>query len=42
MAGKDHLVAGSPEHTAQVVAAKVLPDRAMAEVHAQMSKPRGG
>lgn len=39
MAGKDHVVAGSWQNTAQVVGARVLPDTAGAAVHARMTQP---
>jgi short-subunit dehydrogenase len=42
MAGKDHVVAGSPRNKVQVAAAKVLPDTATASLHATMSKPGSG
>ena len=42
MAGKDHVVAGSPRNKAQVAAAKVLPDTVTASLHATMSKPGSG
>jgi short-subunit dehydrogenase len=39
MAGKDHVVAGSFKNKAQVAAAKVLPDTALAAQHRKMSEP---
>src|ERR671911_3200557 len=42
MAGKDHVVAGSPRNKAQVAAAKFLPDTVTASLHATMSKPGSG
>ena len=39
MAGKDRVVAGSMKNKAQVAAAKVLPDKAMAAQHRKMSEP---
>jgi short-subunit dehydrogenase len=39
MAGKDRVVAGSFRNKAQVAAAKVLPDKAMAAQHRTMSEP---
>lgn len=42
MAGKDHIVAGSVKNKAQVGAAKVLPDTAIAAAHAKMSEPGSG
>ena len=39
MAGKDHVIAGSVKNTAQVVASKVLPDRAKAAMHARLTEP---
>jgi short-subunit dehydrogenase len=42
LAGKDHVVAGSMKNTAQVVAAKVVPDKVAAAAHAPMSKPGSG
>ena len=42
MAGKDHVVAGSPRKKAQVAAAKFLPDTVTASLHATMSKPGSG
>jgi short-subunit dehydrogenase len=42
MAGKDHVVAGSPRNKAQVAAAKILPDTVTASLHATMSKPGSG
>lgn len=39
MAGKDRVVAGSFMNKAQVAAAKVLPDKAMAAQHRKMSEP---
>jgi short-subunit dehydrogenase len=42
MAGKDHVVAGSPKNRAQVAAAKVLPDTVIAAMHGAMSKPGSG
>jgi uncharacterized protein len=41
-AGKDHVVAGSAKNKAQVAAAKVLPDTAMAAIHARMTEPGSG
>jgi len=41
-AGKDHVVAGSVKNKAQVAAAKVLPDPAMASIHGRMSEPGSG
>jgi short-subunit dehydrogenase len=42
MAGKDHVVAGSKKNKAQVVAATVLPDKAVAATHAKLSEPGSG
>ena len=42
MAGKDHVVAGSPRNRLQVAAAKVLPDTLAASMHGAMSKPGSG
>ncbi|HEX4490558.1 MAG TPA: SDR family NAD(P)-dependent oxidoreductase [Acidimicrobiia bacterium] len=42
MAGKDHVIAGSLKNKAQVAAAKVLPDTALAKTHAKMSEPGSG
>lgn len=42
MAGKDHVVAGSNKNKAQVAAAKVLPDKAVATTHAKLSEPGSG
>jgi short-subunit dehydrogenase len=42
MAGKDHVVAGSPKNRLQTAAAKVLPDKVAAAAHAPMSKPGSG
>jgi uncharacterized protein len=39
MAGKDHIVAGSFKNKAQAVAAHVIPDPAVAEMHRSMSEP---
>jgi short-subunit dehydrogenase len=41
-AGKDHVVAGSAKNKAQVAAAKVLPNTAMAAIHGRQSKPGSG
>jgi uncharacterized protein len=40
--GKDHVVAGSMKNKAQAVAAKVMPDKVTAAVHAVMSRPGSG
>jgi short-subunit dehydrogenase len=40
--GKDHVVAGSLKNKAQVAAAKVLPDRTLAAMHAKVSEPGSG
>jgi short-subunit dehydrogenase len=40
MAGKDHVVAGAAKNKVQAAVAKVLPDKAVAHLHAPMSKPR--
>jgi short-subunit dehydrogenase len=42
MDGKDHVVAGSRKNTVQAVAAKALPDKAKAAMHARFTEPRGG
>ena len=39
MAGKDQVVAGSVKNRLQVAGGKILPDRAKAAAHAQMTKP---
>jgi uncharacterized protein len=39
MAGKDHVIAGSPKNTAQVAGAKLLPETARARLQAAQVKP---
>jgi short-subunit dehydrogenase len=39
MAGDDHVVAGSFKNKVQAVAAKVMPDKAKAEMHRRMAEP---
>jgi short-subunit dehydrogenase len=39
MAGNDHIVAGSIKNKAQAVAAKVMPEKVTAAVHAVLSRP---
>lgn len=39
MAGKDHVVAGSPKNRVQATAAKVLPETAKAKAQARMTEP---
>jgi hypothetical protein len=42
MAGKDHVVLGSPKNKAQVASSRVLPDKAKAAMHATQTRPRRG
>jgi uncharacterized protein len=42
MAGKDHIVAGSLRNKAQVAAAQVVADKAIASVQGAMTKPGSG
>jgi hypothetical protein len=42
MAGKDHVIAGSFKNRAQVAAATVMPDRAVAAAHGKLSEPGSG
>lgn len=42
MAGKDHIVAGSLKNKAQVAAAQVMADKAVAAVQGRMTKPGSG
>jgi len=42
MSGKDHVVAGSFKNKVQVVAGKVMPDTAKAEMHRKMAEPGSG
>jgi uncharacterized protein len=42
MAGKDHVVAGSPKNKAQVANSRILPDKAKAAMHAAQTRPRQG
>jgi uncharacterized protein len=39
MAGKDHVIAGSVKHKAQVAGGKLMPEKARAAVHAAQVKP---
>jgi hypothetical protein len=40
MAGKDHVIAGSPRNKAQVAGSKFLPEQARAALHAAQTKPK--
>jgi uncharacterized protein len=42
MAGKDHVVAGSPKNKAQAAASRVLPETTRAAMHAAQTRPREG
>jgi short-subunit dehydrogenase len=42
MDGKDHVVAGSFKNAVQTVAAKAMPDKAKAAMHARLTEPHGG
>ena len=42
MAGKDHIVAGSLKNKAQVAAAQVMADKAVAAIQGRMTKPGSG
>ena len=42
MAGRDHVIPGSPRNKVQVAAAKALPDTLVASMHAVMSRPGSG
>jgi uncharacterized protein len=39
MSGDDHVVAGSRKNTVQAAAAKVMPERVKAAVHARQTEP---
>lgn len=39
MAGDDHVVAGSFKNAVQATAAKAMPERAKAAVHARLTEP---
>jgi uncharacterized protein len=41
MAGKDHVIAGSPKNRAQVAGGKLLPEKARAGLQAAQTRPRG-
>jgi short-subunit dehydrogenase len=42
MAGKDHVLAGSPKNKAQTAASRVLPETTRAAMHAAQTRPREG
>jgi hypothetical protein len=42
MAGKDHVIAGSPKNRAQVAGGKLLPETARARLQAAQVKPEPG
>ena len=41
LAGKDHVIAGSPKNKLQVAGGKLLPEKARAGLHAAQTRPRG-